>query len=164
VEFTDTSDNDPTSWAWDFGDRDSATEQSPSHAYEQAGTFEVTLVATNDAGSGTSATTRSITVGPGALAVVVPSTTGVAVVAGETLTLSASAIDTFENAIDGATLTWAATSGGSISDVGSLTAGTKAGAYEDAGRDGHGGRAHGDGLHQRHCPTGSARPCGDRRR
>ena len=132
VEFTDTSDNDPTSWAWDFGDGNSATEQSSSHAYEQAEMFEVTLVATNDAGSGTSTTTRSITVGPGALAVVVPSTTGVAVVAGETLTLSASAIDAFENAIDGASLTWAARSDGSISDVGALTAGTKAGAYEDA--------------------------------
>jgi PKD repeat protein len=132
VEFTDTSENEPTSWEWDFGDGDSGAQQSPSHAYEQAGTFEVTLVATNDAGSGTSETTRSITVGPGALAAVIPSTTGVSVAAGETLTLSATAIDAFENALEGATLTWATTSGVAISDVGALTASTKAGAYEDA--------------------------------
>jgi hypothetical protein len=51
VTFTDASTNEPTSWQWDFGDGGSSTEQSPTHEYEEAGTYTVTLTAANDAGS-----------------------------------------------------------------------------------------------------------------
>jgi uncharacterized protein (TIGR02145 family) len=52
VDFTDASTNDPTSWSWDFGDGSSASiEQSPSHIYTVAGTYTVTLTATNAYGS-----------------------------------------------------------------------------------------------------------------
>lgn len=50
VQFADTSENTSTS-----------TEQSPVHEYQIAGTYDVTLVAANDAGSGTATTTRAIT-------------------------------------------------------------------------------------------------------
>lgn len=52
VQFTDLSSGDPTSWSWDFGDGSSAsTDQNPSHEYEAAGEYTVTLTATNDEGS-----------------------------------------------------------------------------------------------------------------
>ena len=56
VAFTDASTNGPTSWAWDFGDpasgpQNSATVANPSHTYAAAGTYTVTLTASNSAGS-----------------------------------------------------------------------------------------------------------------
>ena len=53
VDFTDTSVNSPTSWAWDFGDGATSTEQSPSHSYTTAGSYAVSLTATNSGGSNT---------------------------------------------------------------------------------------------------------------
>ena len=53
VDFDDTSTNNPTSWAWDFetdGIVDS-TAQNPTHVYQTAATYTVTLTATNGAGS-----------------------------------------------------------------------------------------------------------------
>lgn len=55
VTFTDTSTQSPTSWQWDFtndGVIDS-TAQNPSFNYPTPGTFDVRLVATNEAGSAT---------------------------------------------------------------------------------------------------------------
>lgn len=49
--FTDTSTGNPARWSWDFGDGFSSTQQNPSHAYAQAGTYRVTLTAGNAAGS-----------------------------------------------------------------------------------------------------------------
>jgi len=51
VHFLDASTGNPTSWSWLFGDDDTSNEQNPSHTYTSAGTFTVTLTATNDAGS-----------------------------------------------------------------------------------------------------------------
>ena len=48
--FTDTSTGSPTSWAWDFGDGSPASaEQHPVHSFP-AGTWTVTMVASNAAG------------------------------------------------------------------------------------------------------------------
>ncbi|MFA5409772.1 MAG: PKD domain-containing protein, partial [Bacilli bacterium] len=47
VQFTDTSENTPTSWSWTFGDGNTSTDQSPAHTYAAAGTYTVTLTATN---------------------------------------------------------------------------------------------------------------------
>ena len=57
VQFTDASQNTPTSWLWTFGDGTTSTAQSPSHCYTTAGTYAVTLKATNAAGNTTSAAT-----------------------------------------------------------------------------------------------------------
>ncbi len=52
VFFTDTSTNDPTSWEWFFGDGRTGGDQHPTHVYARAGSFTVTLRATNAGGTG----------------------------------------------------------------------------------------------------------------
>ncbi|WP_095643322.1 PKD domain-containing protein [Methanosarcina spelaei] len=51
VRFIDTSINSPNKWIWDFGDGTNSTEQNPVHTFSKEGTYNVTLVATNDEGS-----------------------------------------------------------------------------------------------------------------
>jgi len=41
----------PDTWAWDFGDGSTSTEQNPSHTYASAGTFSVSLMVSNGGGS-----------------------------------------------------------------------------------------------------------------
>lgn len=55
VTFTDLSTNTPTSWAWTFpgGTPATSTLQNPVVVYNTAGTYNVTLTATNAAGSST---------------------------------------------------------------------------------------------------------------
>ena len=53
VEFTDQSVGEITSWAWDFGDDGTSTEQSPSHTYTTVGTYTVSLTVTAAEGSDT---------------------------------------------------------------------------------------------------------------
>ncbi len=61
VQFTDVSANEPTQWAWDFGDGvGTSEEQNPSYAFADAGVYTVTLTATNEFGSGS--TTADVTV------------------------------------------------------------------------------------------------------
>jgi len=62
VAFTDLSTNTPTSWVWDFGDGTNATEKNPVHTYTTAGTYTVTLNATNAIGSDDETKTNYITV------------------------------------------------------------------------------------------------------
>ncbi len=53
VTFTDQSTNNPTSWSWSFegGTPSTSTAQNPTVVYNTVGTFDVTLTATNSAGS-----------------------------------------------------------------------------------------------------------------
>jgi PKD repeat protein len=51
VNFTDLSTGSPTSWSWTFGDGGSSSAQNPSHEYTAAGTYTVSLTATNATGS-----------------------------------------------------------------------------------------------------------------
>ncbi len=62
VQFTDVSENSPTEWYWEFGDGTTATEQNPLHTYEGAGTYTVSLTATNEGGSTTETKVDYITV------------------------------------------------------------------------------------------------------
>ncbi|WP_156161064.1 DUF3344 domain-containing protein, partial [Methanosarcina sp. 2.H.T.1A.6] len=53
VNFTDQSTGSPTSWLWDFDNDGTAdsTEQNPSHTYEKAGNYTVSLTVSNAGGS-----------------------------------------------------------------------------------------------------------------
>ncbi|MCP4214338.1 MAG: PKD domain-containing protein, partial [bacterium] len=53
VSFTDQSSNAPTSWAWSFagGTPTSSTSQNPSVTYNTAGSYQVSLTASNSGGS-----------------------------------------------------------------------------------------------------------------
>jgi vibriolysin len=66
VTFTDTSTNTPTSWSWSFpgGTPSSSTAQNPTITYDSAGTYSVTLTATNAGGSDAETKTDYITVNP----------------------------------------------------------------------------------------------------
>ncbi|MBA3281071.1 MAG: PKD domain-containing protein, partial [Acidimicrobiia bacterium] len=62
--FTDgSSDGDGAvgGWSWNFGDGGSSTDRNPSHTYAADGSFEVTLVATDDDGD-TGTVTRTVAV------------------------------------------------------------------------------------------------------
>ena len=64
VTFTDQSDNTPTSWQWTFenGDPATSTVQNPTVTFNSAGSFAVTLVATNDGGSDTKSVQTAVVV------------------------------------------------------------------------------------------------------
>lgn len=53
VTFTNTS-TDATSYSWNFGDGQTSTEQNPVHTYSGGGPYQISLTATNSAGSTTS--------------------------------------------------------------------------------------------------------------
>ncbi|MGD1004582.1 MAG: PKD domain-containing protein [Methanoregulaceae archaeon] len=75
VQFTDTSSNSPTSWAWSFGDGITSTLQNPSHTYTSAGTYTVVLTATNSIGSNTDTRNKFITASVAVMTTTVPATT-----------------------------------------------------------------------------------------
>ena len=62
VQFKDGSTGNPTSWSWDFGDGGRSTSQNPQHQYQNSGTFNVTLTASN--GTSSKSLTKTITVMP----------------------------------------------------------------------------------------------------
>ena len=64
VAFTDNSTGAPSSWSWNFGDGGSSTAQSPSHTYQSAGTYNVSLTASNANGSNTLTKPGYISVAP----------------------------------------------------------------------------------------------------
>jgi PKD repeat protein len=62
VAFTDISTGSPTTWNWTFGDGAYSAEQNPSHTYTAAGTYDVSLTATNAGGSDTKTKAGFVTV------------------------------------------------------------------------------------------------------
>jgi len=62
VAFTDLSSGSPTSWSWTFGDGGTSTAKSPSHVYNSASSYTVSLTATNAQGSDGETKTNYITV------------------------------------------------------------------------------------------------------
>jgi PKD repeat protein len=64
VSFVDTSlGTGPLTYAWDFGDGGSSSEQNPSHNYIQRGTYTVTLTVRNAYGSSTAVKKDFISIG-----------------------------------------------------------------------------------------------------
>jgi hypothetical protein len=65
VNFTDLSSGSPTSWSWNFGDGGTSIVKNPSHTYAAAGSYTVSLTATNACGSDNETKTGYITVSGG---------------------------------------------------------------------------------------------------
>ncbi|MDX9857504.1 MAG: PKD domain-containing protein [candidate division Zixibacteria bacterium] len=62
VQFTDRSTGAPTSWNWDSGDGGTSTSQNPSHQYQAAGTYTVSLTVSSEYGSDVETKSNYITV------------------------------------------------------------------------------------------------------
>jgi len=62
VNFIDCSTGNPTSWNWNFGDGGTSPQQNPSHTYQNAGTYTVSLTVSNQCGSDTETKTNYITI------------------------------------------------------------------------------------------------------
>jgi|GEM_PF-1154270 len=60
IAFTNTSQNNPTYFIWDFGDGNGSVQQQAWHAYQQSGTYTVSLIAGNSAGADTMVRTSYI--------------------------------------------------------------------------------------------------------
>nr|WP_319377584.1 PKD domain-containing protein [uncultured Methanoregula sp.] len=74
VKFLDISENEPTSWLWDFGDGSTSTVQNATHTYTAAGSYAVNLTVTNAAGTHSLRLTDFVTV-TGATPTPTPTTT-----------------------------------------------------------------------------------------
>ncbi|MCF8294807.1 MAG: choice-of-anchor D domain-containing protein [Bacteroidales bacterium] len=61
-QFTDLSTGNPTSWLWDFGDGTTSTTQNPTHVYQNAGIYSVSLLVSNGSSSDTLIMNNYITV------------------------------------------------------------------------------------------------------
>ncbi|WP_332448769.1 PKD domain-containing protein [Methanoculleus sp.] len=80
VQFNDTSTGSPTVWNWSFGDgawhnTTDAAERNVTHTYAVAGTYTVSLTASNAAGPDTETRTDYITVSPAPTPTVTPTVT-----------------------------------------------------------------------------------------
>lgn len=62
VRFSDASSGNPTSWKWDLGNGTISFLQNPATTYFNPGTYTITLIATNSAGSDTVVQTNYITI------------------------------------------------------------------------------------------------------
>jgi len=67
VQFSDDSWPRATSWAWDFGDGNTSSEQSPMHTYAEPGDYNVTLEVANAFGSNVVVKEELISIGEGDL-------------------------------------------------------------------------------------------------
>ena len=131
VEFNSSSLGPITSIEWDFGDETSSTDQSPTHRYTIAGTYNVELTVSGPGGADTSVRSGMITIDPGppVSLEISPATATLAVQEGTQFT--AVARDEFGNVVP-STFGWTVDGeGGSITENGIFTAGTKADSYTD---------------------------------
>ena len=64
VQFNDLSTGTVSTWLWNFGDGNTSTSQTPTHAYQDTGFFTVTLIVTNNGCADTSIKPNYIHVKP----------------------------------------------------------------------------------------------------
>ncbi|HEY40470.1 MAG TPA: trypsin-like serine protease [Dehalococcoidia bacterium] len=137
VSFTNTS-KGADEFHWDFGDGSTMTtttiEESVDHEYTLAGTHTVTLtVSSKESPDKSNTSTVTITVEPGPFARAKPIPEIAELDIGESMTFTAEAVDAYDNPIAGAEFDWEAVDEvGTITDDGTLTAGTTAGTFVDA--------------------------------
>lgn len=106
INFTDNSTNNPTAWSWSFpgSNTPTSTAHNPSNiCYPNAGTYSVTLTASNSAGGNTSTLNSYITVNPVPTTPTINVTPSTNVCQGQTTTLTVS------NPCSGCNYTWSPT-------------------------------------------------------
>lgn len=106
INFTDNSTNTPTTWSWSFpgSNTPTSTVKNPSNiCYSNAGTYSVTLTASNSAGGNTSTINSYITVNPLPTTPTINVTPSTNVCQGQTTTLTVS------NPCSGCNYTWSPT-------------------------------------------------------
>jgi len=64
VNFTDLTENNVSSWSWNFGDGNSSSEQNPAHTYTEIGTYSVSLMVSGNGGSDSITKSDFIAVSP----------------------------------------------------------------------------------------------------
>jgi len=104
IQFNDTSTNNPTSWAWDFGDNETSTDQNPVHTYAKAGNYTITLTVANDYGSDTE--TRNENFEISAISSITISPVSTQLYLNESKQFSAIAIDQFGKNMSDVAFTW----------------------------------------------------------
>ena len=62
--FNSSCSENPTSYSWDFGDGGSSSDANPSHTYTEAGSFNVVLTVSDDAGETDHMTTSVVVLAP----------------------------------------------------------------------------------------------------
>jgi len=60
VQFSDQSSDSPDNWSWNFGDGGSSSQPNPSHVFQDAGSYQVTLSVSNQYGSDSAIKTITI--------------------------------------------------------------------------------------------------------
>lgn len=106
INFTDNSTNTPTTWSWSFpgSNTPTSTVKNPSNiCYPNAGTYSVSLTASNSAGGNTSTVNNYITVNPLPTTPSINVTPSANVCQGQTTTLTVS------NPCSGCNYTWSPT-------------------------------------------------------
>lgn len=106
INFTDNSTNTPTAWSWSFpgSNTPTSTVKNPSNiCYPNAGTYSVSLTASNSAGGNTSTVNNYITVNPLPTTPSINVTPSANVCQGQTTTLTVS------NPCSGCNYTWSPT-------------------------------------------------------
>lgn len=132
VRFTDSSQGSLRSWAWDFGDGTTAVEQHPEHRYTKAGTFTVTLTASNGAGSATVTKAGVITVSPGPLERVEVKPSEIVASVRTAANIDVVAYDAFGNEKRDIRFSFSVDrQAGEVDESGRFTAGTKAGSFPE---------------------------------
>ncbi len=122
---------DADSYRWDFGDGSGSTDEEPTHTFEFAGEFIVTLSALRGDQIATSSVT--VQVEPGVAGWVVVEGESSPVTSFETIDFSANAFDALGNPIEDVELRWSVDEAvGVIDATGRFTAGTQLGRFRDA--------------------------------
>ena len=124
LQFIDESTNSPTSWLWSFGDGGISNDQNPVYTYTNAGTYSVTLTATNTGGSNTVTVVGYITVTKSTLPPVASLLSNVTT---GTMPLSVQFIDASKNSP--ISWTWSFGDGGTSNDQNPSHTYTNAGTY-----------------------------------